>query len=78
MEALDSQQFQSDRISGHCIQARLPPGISAFSWDSFFFCLFIMLLVIVYLLKECLFEMNGQRKVTEEGYDTEGINGKNT
>ncbi len=75
-EPLDSQLFQSDRISGHCIQARLSLGTGAVSWDSLLFCLLVMLLVIAYLLKECLFELEGRRKVTEEGYDTEGINGK--
>ncbi len=76
LEPLDSQLFQSEAISGHCTQMRLSAGTSAFSWDSLSFCLLVMLLLIVYLLKECLFEMNGRGMATEEGYDTEGINGK--
>ncbi len=78
MEPLDSQIFQSDRISGHCVQTRLPSGTGALSWDSFFFCVFLMLLLLLYLLKECWIEMaKCRREVSDKNDDTEETTTKN-
>ncbi len=76
MEPLDSQVYQSDRTIGHCVQTRLPSGIGAPSWDSFFFCLFLMFLLLLYLLKECWIEMKCRRDVSDKTGEPEDTSKK--
>ncbi len=47
----DSQVFQVDRPSGHCVQARSLGGTSKTSWDFAYFCLLVFLLMVAFRFK---------------------------
>ncbi len=69
LEPLGSRIFQSDRVSGHCVQTRLPTGISAFPWHSFYFCLALLVFLIVYLVRDCSAEKRKRRTFPADNFE---------
>ncbi len=70
-----SRIFQSDRSTGHCLQVRLPVEENAILWEVVYFCLLVLLcIVLIWSMKECFMKYTvGSQTIQEDASEPEDI-----
>ncbi len=61
-----SRIFQSDMSTGHCLQARVPVDINSFSWEFICVGLFLLCVLFMFWMRECVNEYKSKGKSIKE------------